>query len=274
MIAAALTVHGLRWLPIIDYSATWAESVAGADHSPPSSAADFAAYAAAFAARYGAGGSFWSTHPDLRALPVDTFEIWNEPDSRQFWIPASDPARYAALYRAARDAIVAADPSARVIIGGLSNPGAFLPALLAAAPDLRGHIDGVGIHPYAPDPGRVLATVARARGTLTAIGLGSVPLFVTEFGWPTLPAHSQDWAPESVRPQYIESTVAALGHVNCGVAMAILYTWVTPEHDPADREDWFGIHSPAGVDTPDVQALIAGLRTAHAGAPQLKACNG
>ncbi|MGZ4182966.1 MAG: hypothetical protein ACXVUL_20065 [Solirubrobacteraceae bacterium] len=273
-IAAALARHGLRWLPIIDYSATWAESVAGSDHSPPSSAADFAAYAAAVAARYGSGGSFWRAHPDLAPLPVDTFEIWNEPDSPNFWVPAPDAARYADLYRAAREGIFAVDPSARVIVGGLSNPGAFLPALLAAAPDLRDQIDGVGIHPYAPTPGGVIATVARARATLAALGLASVPLYVTEFGWPTLPPHSQDWAPDRLRPRYIQRTITALGHINCGVAMAILYTWVTPQHDPADREDWFGIHSPAGTDTPDVRALTAGLRAAAANAPAVDACAG
>jgi polysaccharide biosynthesis protein PslG len=273
-IATALARHDLRWLPIIDYSAPWAESVAGVEHAPPSTAADFAAYAAAFAARYGSGGSFWSAHPDLTVLPVGTFEIWNEPDSPHFWSPVPDAASSAALYTAARDAIAAADPEARVIVGGLSNPGAFLPALLAAAPDLRGHIDGVGIHPYAPNPLSVLATVGRARTTLAALGLGSVPLYVTEFGWPTLPAHSQDWAPERLRPRYIRSTIAALGHTNCGVAMTVLYTWVTPERDPANREDWFGIHSPAGTATPDVRALTAGLRAAAASSPTFDVCHG
>jgi hypothetical protein len=266
-IAAALARHGLRWLPIIDYSAPWAESVAGSDHSAPSSAADFAAYAAAFAARYGAGGSFWRAHPEVTAEPVDAFEIWNEPDSPNFWLPTPDAARYADLYVAARDAILAADPGGRVLIGGLSNPGAFLPALLAAAPDLRGHIDGVGIHPYAPTPGGVISTVARARATLAALGLASVPLYVTEFGWPTLPPHSQDWAPERLRPRYIQRTIAAIGQIQCGVAMTILYTWVTPERNPADREDWFGIASPAGTDTPDVRALTVGLRAAQASRP-------
>jgi hypothetical protein len=273
-IAAALARHGLRWLPIIDYSAPWAESVAGSDHSAPSSAADFAAYAAAFAARYGAGGSFWRAHPEVTAEPVDAFEIWNEPDSPNFWLPTPDAARYADLYVAARDAILAADPGGRVLIGGLSNPGAFLPALLAAAPDLRGRIDGVGIHPYAPTPGGVISTVARARATLAALGLASVPLYVTEFGWPTLPAHSQDWAPQRLRPRYIRRTITTLAHNNCGVAMTVLYTWVTPERDPADREDWFGIHSPAGTGTPDVRALTAGLRAAAAGGPAVDACAG
>lgn len=273
-IATALSRHGLRWLPIIDYSAPWAESVPGYPHSPPSSPADYAAYAGAFAARYGSGGTFWQAHPELTAEPVDTFEIWNEPDAPNFWAPGPDPARYADLYTEARSAILAADPSARVIVGGLAYPGVFLPALLAAAPGLRGHIDGVGIHPYAPSPLSVLATVGRARATLAAAGLGSVPLYVTEFGWPTLPAHSQYWAPASLRPRYIRSTIAALGHTNCGVATTVLYTWVTPERNPANREDWFGIHSPAGTDRPDVQALTAGLRAAAASGPAFDVCRG
>ena len=49
-IAGSLAAHGLTWLPIIDYTAPWAQSVSGQDHSPPRSDADYAAYAAAFAA--------------------------------------------------------------------------------------------------------------------------------------------------------------------------------------------------------------------------------
>jgi hypothetical protein len=74
-IAGSLAAHGLRWLPIIDYSAAWARSILGVDHSPPSSSADYAAYAAAFTRRYGSGGAFWLAHPRLRPLPVSTLDL-------------------------------------------------------------------------------------------------------------------------------------------------------------------------------------------------------
>jgi len=48
------------------------------------------------------------------------------------------------------------------------------------------------------------------------------------------------------------------------VAAPILYTWFTPAHNPADREDWFGIHAPGGGASPDVAAVVAGLRGATA----------
>jgi hypothetical protein len=271
-IAAALARNGLRWLPIIDYSAPWAQSVPGSDHSPPSSAAQYAAYAEAVGARYGPGGSFWGEHPTLQALPVDTFEIWNEPDDPNFWSPHVDPARYADLYMSARAAIDAADPGARVIIGGVSNPGGFLASMLASRPALRGHVDGVGIHPYAPSPRGVLAGLVSARTTMTAIGLGPVPIYVTEFGWPTQPPGALDRVPEHRRSGDILRTVTVLGHLNCEIAMAILYTWVTPARDPRNREDWFGIHSRSDSATPDTVALTAGLRAAAEPGPELGAC--
>ena len=163
-IAAALASHRLKWLPIIDYTAYWAESVPGKDHSPPTLPDDYAAYAAAFAARYGRSGRFWRAHPGIPPGPVDVYEIWNEPDGGAFWFPNPNAGQYADLYLRARDAIAAVQPAARVIVGGLSNPVAFLPAMLAARPDLRGHVDGVGIHPTRSIRRTVLPRAGRAPG--------------------------------------------------------------------------------------------------------------
>jgi polysaccharide biosynthesis protein PslG len=264
LIAGTLARHGLSWLPIIDYSAPWAQSIPGRDHSPPRSVADYAAYAAALAARYGSGGSFWREHPRLAPLPVDTFEVWNEPDNPVFWSPTPDPSRYARLYVAARAAIDAADPAAIVLVGGLTNPRSFMPALLAADPALRTALDGVAIHPYGATPAAVLANVVGSRRVLDSLDLASVPLYVTEFGWTTHPPGARDGAPERLRPRYIEQTIAALGASGCGVAASLLYTWVTPERNPADAQDWFGVSPPAGGGGPDVAAFASGLRRAAA----------
>ncbi len=127
LIVTELALHGMQWLPIIDYSAYWDESIPGQDHSPPASFSDYAAYAAAVAARYGTGGRFWSTHPTLTPQPVTTYEIWNEPDGAGFWLPGPQPDLYSDLYLTARAAILATQPTARVIVGGLTSPD-HLPA--------------------------------------------------------------------------------------------------------------------------------------------------
>ena len=262
-IAGSLAAHGLTWLPIIDYSAPWAETVAGQDHSPPRSDADFSAYAAAFAARYGSGGAFWRAHPGLTPQPVSAIEIWNEPDNPEFWVPGPDAAAYARLYLDARTAVDAAEPGMRVLIGGLTAPGAFLPAMVQAVPELAGHVDGVAIHPYGR-PGLVVDRVRGARAALVRLGMGAVPLYVTEFGWTTQPPGAVGYGPAGQRPAYIADVLTTLGHLQCGLAATVLYTWVTPQRNPADAQDWYGIANPADASapTPDTAAFAAGLRAA------------
>jgi len=270
-IAGDLAAHGLTWLPIVDYTATWNQSVAGEDHSPPASDSDYAAYAAALASRYGPGGAFWAAHPELSARPVSTVEIWNEPDNGQFWLPTPNPAAYAQLYVAARAAIAAAVPTTRVLIGGLTNPTATLTAMIAADPGLAGQVDGVAVHPYGI-PLQMIGKLRDDRRTLTALGMGSVPLYVTEFGWVTHPRGALSYVSARRRPGYIRSSLAALGHLDCGVAAVVYYTWITPQHNPADREDWFGIQPPDGRPGPDLRAFLAGLHAAQTPAAPISIC--
>jgi hypothetical protein len=264
-VAGSLAAHGLTWLPIIDYTAPWAQSVAGQDHSPPRSLADYAAYAGAFAARYGSGGAFWRAHSALTPVPVTAIEIWNEPDNPEFWVPAPDAAAYARLYLEARAAIDDANPAIRVLVGGLTNASVFLPSMVRAEPALRGHVDGVALHPYG-NPAVVLARIRGARAALVSVGMGVVPLYVTEFGWTTQPPGAINHAPASRRSADIQGVLQALGHLDCGLAATLLYTWVTPERDATDGQDWYGIANPAdpSAATPDTQAFAAGLRAAVA----------
>lgn len=270
--AGTLAAKGLQWFPIVDYSAPWAASAPGQPHSPPRSAADFASFAAALAKRYGPGGAFWRERPGLTSKPIDTYEIWNEPNVPLYWGPAPDAARYVDVYLSARDAIKAVDPRARVIVGGLTAPASFLSAMLAARPDLRGHVDGVAIHAWGPNPFAVLSDVRTAREKMRMLGMGSVPIYVTAFGWTTRPRGAFSYLPAHLRPGFIADTIGALGHTDCGIAAAILNTWVSPERNRLDGSDWFGIERPSGRRTPDTAAFAAGLHTAKLHRPELRLC--
>lgn len=271
-IVAALAVHRLRWLPILDYTAGWARLSPDLLHSPPRDPRDFAAFAGALGARYGTGGDYWRSHPELPRLPVDTYEVWNEEDSGVFWSPQPDLAAYARLYAAARNALIAVDSGARVIVGGLTSPKTSMPALLSIRPQLRGHLDGIAIHPYASTPLGVLAHVRDARATLSSLGLTGVQLYLTELGWTVHPPGSQHFVPEPRRPGYIMQSLSALGHTDCGIAAVILYTWVTAERNRADPEDWFGIHPVTGAASPDTEAFTSGVRQASERAPAVALC--
>jgi hypothetical protein len=252
--ALALAKHDLRWLPILDYSALWAASDRTDYHSPPTSNDDYAAYAGGFAARYGRGGSFWSQHPDLDPQPVTTYEIWNEPNGAWFWKPGPNPTAYADMYIKARKAIRAVDPQATVMIGGIAGDTRYVAAMYRARPELHGNVDALGWHAYAPTADLMIAEVKEVRRTLESLGEGGVPIHLTEVGWPTR-GHFPFVMSEETRAASLEKVADWFARSDCGVEAVVPYTWTTPERNPAQSEDWYGIRRPDGSPTPTSDAF-------------------
>jgi hypothetical protein len=266
-VVGQLAAYGLRWHPVLDFAPGWAANAPGDQSPAPAHTADFAAFAGALADRYGPGGSFWSSHPKLDPQPLLDYEIWNEENSGTFWPSQSDaPERYADLYAAARQAIRARVPSARVVVGGLAlfNPPVvqdevgFLERMLAHRPDLRGAVDAVGLHPYQAtlvDAGTRLALVRHAVDGL----LGpAVPIDVTEIGWTTTST------PEASRASYLAGLALELPESACNVGRVLVYAWTTRESQPQDPEDWFGIWNGDGSPKPSGQAYTAAVRAVRA----------
>lgn len=264
-VVSALASAGLRWYPVLDYSAAWAAALPGNVKSAPADPGAFAAFAGALAARYGRNGSFWREHPELPTVPVASYEIWNEENSDYFWQPQPDPASYATLYLSARDAIHAVDPASEVVVGGLipaRDAAGFLVGMLTARPDAAGQIDAVAIHPYAQTPQAVAAYVLGMRSTLDMIGMARVPLEITEVGWTTGGPGAVSDDVRAADYQWITNWISVCG---CGVTRFLPHTWVTPERRADSREDWFGLYHPDGQPTP--AGLAYALAVQRAGQP-------
>src|ERR1700748_252868 len=98
---------------------------------PAADATAMAAFVTSFAQRYGRGGSFWAQHPELPYLPVESYEIGNEPDitptqpADQTSLHYANPADYAQVYETARTALHHVDPTARAVVGGMLDSGAI-----------------------------------------------------------------------------------------------------------------------------------------------------
>ena len=189
-IMASVRQVGLTADLIIDGCPPWA-AAAGAtgQFAQPASPAQFGAWAAAVAARYGSMGA-------------DDFEIWNEPNNSAFWSPAPNPAAYTADLIAAYAAIKAVDSSALVLTGGLA-PAAdtsnsydivtFFADMYADG--AQGSFNAVGDHPYTfpADPGtdsqgawgEMDQTSPSLRSLMTAHGDAAKKIWITEFGAPT-----------------------------------------------------------------------------------------
>jgi hypothetical protein len=253
---------------------------------------DFAGFAAAFAARYGRGGSFWSQNPDLPYRPVERYEIWNEPNHRWAWCPTPNPNRFARLYSASRDALHRVDPEAMAVMGGLGASGRsilqggqltamgldlYLPRMIAHVPSLVGGVDAVAIHTYKSDPSDMLADLGWFRALLRQLVLGEVPIMLTEFGWHT--QGEPGAVPEEERTMHYTGLVNRLARTDCNLVGIAPHAWAKAEEDPADPEDWFGLADPltgglrpSGVAYADQVALFEGRGPTPAPSENVHAC--
>jgi hypothetical protein len=179
--------HGIDVLPVVILAPTWARQYPNVAHSPPKSFADYTRYLRALIARYGPDGSFWLENPLLAKRPIRQWQIWNEPHLQYQWsIPTGvDYAPgYGKLLRASYKAIKAADPGAKVVLGGISNESWKYLDHMYAKGGIKGAFDVAALHPYTSKPGGIITLAKRFRIILRRHGDGKLPLWITEFGLP------------------------------------------------------------------------------------------
>jgi polysaccharide biosynthesis protein PslG len=213
---------GIKVLPFITGAPEWAvpaKPVSGTGGTlkaparlPVSGAARTAwvSFLTAAVARYGATGSFWSEHSALPARPIREWQIWNEPNFKYF-IARPNPAEYGQLVKVSSTALRAADPGAKVILAGLfARPkGArdrrtgkhkslnwyasdFVEAMYKRTPGLKAKFNGAALHPYTVFARELPEVVEEFRNTLKRAGDASKGLWLTEIGWSSGPARSNN----------------------------------------------------------------------------------
>ncbi|MBM3496392.1 MAG: hypothetical protein FJX72_19035, partial [Armatimonadetes bacterium] len=188
----ALEAHaqGMRTLAILGFPPAWASSRPDAPR-------------------------FWVHEPDLKAWSayveavtrqyrdrISCWEIWNEPNSAEFWEPAPDPARYLTVLKVAYAAAKRGNPRCKVVMPGLGG----LPAdgranrnrLLPLAPDrdymdrllslgAARYCDAISVHPYpsgTPEETDLAGDLRWIAAKCAATGVKR-PIWITEIGWPT-----------------------------------------------------------------------------------------
>jgi hypothetical protein len=142
--------------------------------------------------RYGAGGSFWTEHPELDPAPVQAWQIWNEPSSATYWKPSrTSPQGYAKLLEISDRALRGKGKDPRIVAAGLfGSPaeGIDMPRFLQrfyAVKGVQQHFDVLSLHPYAPGFKGMKTQLQIGRQIMRDEGDGEKPLWVTEIGWPT-----------------------------------------------------------------------------------------
>lgn len=229
----AIAAGGLTPIVNVTGAPTWAQEpgrpAAVAAQAWKPDAAAYGRFMQALATRYS------GSHPDPlapgRALPrVAEFQLWNEPNLDLYLAPQWQdgkpfaPGRFRALVNAGSAGIKAAQPTARVIAGGLAPygdfevgghriaPVRFLRSMLCLSARLRRScrstttVDAIAHHPYAigspsrragnaddatiPDLGK-LTRVLRAARRAGTVGPRTPALWVTEVSYDSAPPDPQ-----------------------------------------------------------------------------------
>ena len=150
----------------------------------------FADFAAAAVRRYGPGGNFWDQHRALPYRPIETWQIWNEPNLSSFYSPSVDPSGYALLVAAGAAGIRSEDPDAQVLLAGLTgnrtnrkrmSTRGFLKGLYTV-PGIATSFDGIAVHPYNRKARGTIDQIKAARKIASA-NLDNAGIWVTEVGW-------------------------------------------------------------------------------------------
>jgi hypothetical protein len=193
-----LSSRGIRAVPVVWGNPDW---VAGSASTPPigGPVAEQAwrDFLKAAVARYGPAGSYWATGYRQRygagatPLPIQSWQIWNEPNLTSYFAPYPSPGKYARLLQISHDAIKNKDPQARIVLAGMPGYGDltawnFLDSLYSVA-RIKSKFDAVALHPYAPNLDRQRQDIERLRAVMMNRADGATPLWITELGWGSAP---------------------------------------------------------------------------------------
>ncbi len=173
-VRSAADAH-VQLIPYVCYTPKWAATDQGEDYwrSPPRDPRDFARFMGGIVRRYKG--------------TIRSWELWNEPDNRSYWL--GSPEQYAALTLAGSAAVREADPSARIVLGGIAGEVDFLSKILVDG-RVAPAVDVVNFHSYFETwhpnsieqlPAYVDSVAKIVRGTGRRL-----PLWMAEVGYSTV----------------------------------------------------------------------------------------
>jgi polysaccharide biosynthesis protein PslG len=245
---AAVAHAGMDLLPILFTPPSFrATTHAARGTYPPDQPQDMADFAARLVGRYGPGGQFWKSNPDVPEHPIRAWQVWNEPNLPVYWPQGPDPAEYARLLEAVSRGIRRADAGAAVVSAGLSESRFGIPfedfvrgMFDAEAGD---SLDVFALHAFASDAAGSVAAAEHARALLTELG-SRAPIWVTEVGWASGgPASPFTSGPEG-QALRIRAVLDAFVRRREKLAIfgVIYYNWRdAPTY--AGGQDFFGLHT-------------------------------
>jgi hypothetical protein len=183
--------HRMRVLPILFDTPSFYGRQSRRGTYPPRNVDAYARFAAAAVGRYGPNGSFFTDNPDVPKVPIRSWQIWNEPNLRAYWLPRPNAREYVQMLRAAYQAIRAVDGRAEVVTAGI--PASLLSGAIrferfvGAMYKAKGarYFDTLAPNAYGRTAQDVIGSIGNLRKLMNRNGDRRGKIWVTEVGWGT-----------------------------------------------------------------------------------------
>lgn len=239
---ARILVDGVR----LSMSQVVGDNVQSVINYPPGDFDAFAGYAGDLARRY---------------PQIQEWEVWNEPNISFFWRPTVDAEAYTQLLKKAYNAVKAANPSTKVILGGLSSvvttrladsvlPGDFLSRIYRNGGGA--FFDAVAYHAYGNGArGDWLSQQLQPiRDLMDANGDTTKPIWITEIGCYT---NGPGAVSEELQAEYLRQMRTILESLSY---VERVY-WFTLTDGPSAAPEWnYGLFRADGSPKPAVSAFV------------------
>jgi hypothetical protein len=239
MLVARAARNRVALMLVLASCPAWACSDVSGPPTAPASLAAQHEFTRQAVERYGNGGSFWASHPELPYLPVTDWQVGNEVNASAFWKPRPNAGEYARYLQEEAAVIRGADPLATVVLSGLTNEGdvplADFLRQLYAQPGFKSSFDVLALHPYAGNSAGAIKLLDATRREMVAAGDGGRRVWVTEFGWGTAGPRMPNLPTPQRQAELLRSTYDTL--IGCRARWNL------------ERAYWFGyrdIEAPAG----------------------------
>jgi hypothetical protein len=249
---ASAAAHGITILPILFNPPQFhAGGRAGRAACRPRSNATMAAFAQALVRRYGPNGTLWAERPDVRKLPIRSWQIWNEPNLRIYWCNRPNAKQYVSMLRTVGRAIKQVDRRAHIVTAGLP------PSKLSGTVPLTKYVtqlykakgakyfDSLAINSYAKDHrelGRLLTSI---RKLMNAKRDRRGKIWITELGWGDKGPRHRFIVGENGQANRISKSLALVRakRRKLGLRGVVYFSWRDAPPYPPNFDDLWGLHT-------------------------------
>jgi hypothetical protein len=194
-----LASHGIRLVPTLWGNPDWVQGyTARAPLDRPEDITAWKTFLKGVVGRYGPGGSYWSGPykqkygASATPLPIQAYQIWNEPNLKKYFVPYPAPKKYGRLVGISHDAIKSKQPAAKIVLAGMPGNGDvaasdFLNQLYNQVAGIKSKFDVASLHPYAKDISHQRNHIEKFRTVMRNHQDAATELWLTEAAWGSAP---------------------------------------------------------------------------------------